>query len=126
MLNQVIVEVSAWATTAWQWAGWDRVADIATVVTAVATASIAVSLGLNRWAQMSAIERYLKDVARTRGPTEQGLRTAENISRKLDIPLDDVKRLAHASRKVVSRIRPNGPDQEHTLVWGYRGAVPKK
>ena len=123
MIDQVRTIAAGWAGMAWHWSGWSQVADMATIVTAVATASFVSSVFWTRWGQMRAIEGYLKEVGRRKEPDEQGLRSAENISRKLDIPVDDVKRLAHASRKVVSRIRPNGPDQEHTLMWGYRGLI---
>ncbi len=100
--------------------------ELATVVTAGATASIATWLYWERWSQIRKIEAYLKQVGSKRGPDDQGLRSAENISRKLGIPVEDVQRLAHASRNVVSRIRPNGPAQDHTLLWGHKRFVKGK
>lgn len=115
-----------WFASAWAWSGWTRLSEMATVVTAGATASIAAWLYVERWSQIRKIETYLKHVGSKRGPDEQGLRSAENISRKLGIPVGDVQRLAHASRNVVSRIRPNGPEQDHTLLWGHRRFIKGK
>lgn len=126
MIEHIASATQEWLAVAWAWSGWTRVSELATVVTAGATASIATWLYWERWSQIRKIEAYLKRVGSKRGPDDQGLRSAENISRKLGIPVEDVQRLAHASRNVVSRIRPNGPEQDHTLLWGHKRFVKGK
>lgn len=123
MLEDIFAQVGGWLAAAWNWSGWPRSADIAAVLTAAATGSIAFSLRATRWSRIRAIENYLAQVGKKIGPGEQGLRSEPHLSRHLKIPLEDVGRLAPLSSKLVSRMRKYEGEAEATLRWGHKDYV---
>ena len=101
------------------WDVVDRVSDLATIGTAAASIIIAVLLANRDGGRRRMIEKYLKQVAETKGETEQGLRSAFHLSRHLGIPVADVSRLAFSSGKIVRRIRQRDAE-EPRLLFGYK------
>lgn len=104
----------------WNWAGWDRVADLATICTAFASLTIAVQIATRDRAGRKALEKYLKKVGRDKRDDQQGLRSALHLSKELGIPEDDVQRIALRSGQIVAKMRDRQGEERH-LRFGYKG-----
>lgn len=104
----------------WNWDGWDRVAALATVLTAVASFTIAMQIATRDRSERRRIEKYLRKIGKEKGDEHQGLRSAYHLSRHLGIPSGDVSRLAFRSPKIIRRLRQR-EGAEPRLLFGYKG-----
>lgn len=104
----------------WNWDGWDRVAALATVCTAIASLTIATQIATRDRSERRRIEKYLRKIGEEKHDEHQGLRSAYHLSRHLGIPLGDVSRLAFRSAKIVQALRTR--EGEGTkMMFGYKG-----